>query len=94
MHRFQEKQKYYDEKDKLILELFRTNPQSAFKLMFDTYYMPLCLYAVQLTDSFSMLKTSCRTSLSLFGRKKHIRILLSSYAVTCFMPYGTTLTYH
>lgn len=47
MHRFQEKQKYYDEKDKLILELFRTNPQSAFKLMFDTYYMPLCLYAVQ-----------------------------------------------
>lgn len=94
MHRFQEKQKYYDEKDKLILELFRTNPQSAFKLMFDTYYMPLCLYAVQLTDSFSMAEDIVQDFFISFWEKKHIRILLSSYAVTCFMPYGTTLTYH
>lgn len=69
MHRFQEKQKYYDEKDKLILELFRTNPQSAFKLMFDTYYMPLCLYAVQLTDSFSMAEDIVQDFFISFGRK-------------------------
>ena len=82
MHRFQEKQKYYDEKDKLILELFRTNPQSAFKLMFDTYYMPLCLYAVQLTDSFSMAEDIVQDFFISFWEKKtyqNIAVKLRSY---------------
>lgn len=82
MHRFQEKQKYYDEKDKLILELFRTNPQSAFKLMFDTYYMPLYLYAVQLTDSFSMAEDIVQDFFISFWEKKtyqNIAVKLRSY---------------
>lgn len=82
MHRFQEKQKYYDEKDKLILELFRTNPQSAFKLMFDMYYMPLCLYAVQLTDSFSMAEDIVQDFFISFWEKKtyqNIAVKLRSY---------------
>ena len=42
------------EKDKYILELFRTSPKEAFRLLFDAYHMKLCIYAVQLTDSFEM----------------------------------------
>ena len=42
------------EKDKLILELFQTAPKAAFRLLFDTYYYKLCIYAMQLTDSFSL----------------------------------------
>ena len=40
------------EKDKYILELFQTSPKEAFRLLFDAYHMKLCIYAVQLTDSF------------------------------------------
>ena len=42
------------EKDKYILELFQTSPKEAFRLLFDAYHMKLCIYAVQLTDSFAM----------------------------------------
>lgn len=49
-----EKQKYYIEKDRLILDFFRSDPEKAFALLFDIYHKPLCLYAVQLTDSFDM----------------------------------------
>ena len=42
------------EKDKYILELFQTSPKEAFRLLFDAYHMKLCIYAVQLTDSFEM----------------------------------------
>lgn len=72
MHNFQEKQIYYDEKDRLILELFRTNPQSAFKLMFDIYHMPLCLYAVQLTDSFVMAEDIVQDCFIGLHRKRQV----------------------
>ena len=42
------------EKDKYILELFQTSPKEAFRLLFDAYHMKLCIYAVQLTDSFGV----------------------------------------
>jgi len=42
------------EKDKYILELFQTSPKEAFRLLFDAYHMKLCIYAVQLTDSFGL----------------------------------------
>ena len=32
------------ERDKYILELFRTSPKEAFRLLFDTYHMKLCIY--------------------------------------------------
>lgn len=54
MCKLPDKREYYAEKDQLISGLFRTEPRRAFALMFDTYYKPLCLYAVQLTDSFGM----------------------------------------
>ena len=40
--------------DKEILELLDTVPKEGFRLLFDTYYMRLCLYAVKLTDSFEL----------------------------------------
>lgn len=49
-----DKQKHYAEQDKKILELFKIDPKEAFMLMFELYHKPLCLYVVQLTDSFSM----------------------------------------
>ena len=33
------------ERDKYILELFRTSPKEAFRLLFDTYHMKLCISA-------------------------------------------------
>lgn len=42
------------ERDKYILELFQTAPKEAFRLLFDAYHMKLCIYVVQLTDSFEM----------------------------------------
>lgn len=82
MCKFQEKQKDYDKNDKLILELFRTNPNDAFQLMFDTYYMPLCLYAVQLTDSFVMAEDIVQDFFISFWEKKtyqNIAVKLRSY---------------
>ena len=49
-----EKQKYYAAKDEYILSLYKSDPKAAFSLMFETYHKALCLYAVQLTDSFSL----------------------------------------
>lgn len=82
MHQFREKQKHYDEKDKLILELFHSNPQAAFQLMFDTYHMPLCLYAVQLTDSFNIAEDIVQDFFIYFWEKKtyqNITVNLRSY---------------
>ena len=61
---------------------FAPIPQSAFKLMFDTYYMPLCLYAVQLTDSFSMAEDIVQDFfISFLGEKtyQNIAVKLRSY---------------
>ena len=48
------------EKDKYILELFQTSPKEAFRLLFDAYHMKLCIYAVQLTDSFEGQRNNLR----------------------------------
>ena len=54
------------EKDKYILELFQTSPKEAFRLLFDAYHMKLCIYAVQLTDSFEMAEDIVQDFLYLF----------------------------
>ena len=41
----------YDEVDERILALFTENKEEAFRLLYDTYYLPLCLYSVQFTGS-------------------------------------------
>lgn len=45
---------YNSKRDEYILELFQADPKEAFHLLFDAYHMKLCIYVVQLTDSFEM----------------------------------------
>ena len=59
------------EKDKYILELFRTSPKEAFRLLFDAYHMTLCIYAVQLTDSFEMAEDIVQDFFIYFWEKKY-----------------------
>lgn len=40
--------------DKIILERLRGGDESALKSLFDYYYMPLCVYSVQFTDSLEV----------------------------------------
>lgn len=40
--------------DDAILKRLRAGDESALKSLFDSYYMPLCIYSVQLTDSLQI----------------------------------------
>lgn len=74
--------KDYKAKDELILSLFKSNPQAAFRLMFTTYYMPLCVYAVQITDSFSLAEDIVQDFFCSFWERKLYRgiaVNLKSY---------------
>ena len=62
------------EKDKYILELFQTSPKEAFRLLFDAYHMKLCIYAVQLTDSFEMAEDIVGQRIFLVGKLSFKRI--------------------
>ena len=70
---------YSSETDKEILELFRTSPRAAFRLLFDTYYMKLCVYAVQLTDSFEMSEDVVQDFFIYFWEKKYYSSKLKVY---------------
>ena len=41
----------YNEADEKILSLFPKDKEQAFRLLYNTYYLPLCLYSVQFTGS-------------------------------------------
>lgn len=41
-----------DEKEKTILQLLHSDRAAGFRMLFDTYYTPLCLFALQITDDF------------------------------------------
>ena len=61
----------YVEKDKHLLTLFRIAPERAFREMFDVYYMQLCVYVVQLTDSFDMAEDVVQEFMVYFLEKKY-----------------------
>lgn len=67
MNDFKSKQ----EQDKYILELFQTAPKDAFRLLFDTYHLPLCLYVLQLTDSFQLAEDVVQDFFVYFWEKKY-----------------------
>ena len=61
-----------------ILELFQTSPKEAFRLLFDAYHMKLCIYAVQLTDSFEMAEDIVQDFFIYFWEKKYyLKIFLT-----------------
>ena len=59
------------ERDKSILELFQTAPKEAFRLLFDAYHLKLCIYVVQLTDSFEMAEDIVQDFFIYFWEKKY-----------------------
>lgn len=72
-----------------ILEEFRQNPEHAFRTLFDTYYMPLCMYAVQITDSFSMAEDIVQDFLLFFWEKQVYKSISSNLRNYLFYPYET-----
>ncbi|MDR3220371.1 MAG: sigma-70 family RNA polymerase sigma factor [Dysgonamonadaceae bacterium] len=56
--------------DNEILERFEVDKESGFKLLFAAYYVPLCLYSVQITDSFEQAKDIVQDLFIVFWEKK------------------------
>ena len=46
--------RYGADRDKEIQRLLQEMPEEGFRLLFDVYHMQLCVYVVQLTDSFQL----------------------------------------
>lgn len=57
--------------DEQILSLLHENREQGFHLLFDVYHMPLCIYAVQLTDSFQLAEDIVQDFLISFWEKKY-----------------------
>ena len=66
--------KKYVNKDKEILHLLRQKPEEGFRLLFDVYHMQLCVYVVQLTDSFSLAEDIVQDFFITFFEKNIISI--------------------
>ena len=62
-----------EKQDQRILLSFADNPQKGFRLMFDTYYTDLCLYALQITDSFYLSEDIVQEFFVLFWEKKYYK---------------------
>lgn len=56
--------------DKFILRRLRDGDESALKVLFERYYMPLCLYSVQLTDSLETAEDLVQDLFISFWEKK------------------------
>ena len=68
--------------DEIILQTFNSNEQEGMRLLFDTYYLSLCIYCIQLTDNFEQSEDIIQDLLLTFWEKKiykQIRISLRSY---------------
>lgn len=71
--------------DKEILQLLRQTPAEGFRKLFDVYHMPLCIYVVQLTDSFELAEDVVQDFFIDFWEKKYfskINTNLRSYLYT------------
>lgn len=77
-HSNEHRKKAYEYQDKLILDLFVSDPKAAFRLLFDTYHMPLCIYAVQLTDSFTLAEDIVQEFFIYFWEKKSYQNITTS----------------
>ncbi len=56
--------------DEYLLKLLCKSPKEGFRLLFDTYHMKLCLYALQLTDEFEMSEDIVQDVFVYFWEKK------------------------
>lgn len=70
IHSSEQKKKQYEDNNKRILDLFALDPKAGFRLLFETYHMPLCVYAFQLTDSFTLAEDIVQEFFIYFWEKK------------------------
>lgn len=56
--------------DKILLDELKSNNESALRKLFDRYYIPLCLYSFQITDSFEQSEDIVQDYFISFWEKK------------------------
>jgi len=61
--------------DKVILKRLREGDESALKSLFDCYYMPLCVYSVQMTDSLEVAEDLVQELFIAFWEKRVYQIV-------------------
>lgn len=76
----------YNEVDERILALFAENKEKAFRLLYDTYYLPLCLYSVQFTGSTETSEDIVQNLFVSFWDKTHIPPFPPICTHGCSMP--------
>lgn len=72
--------------DKELEIEFTTDKEKAFRVFFDTYYVRLCMYAVQITDDFSESEDIVQSFFVQFWEKelyKTVTVNLKNYAYLC-----------
>ncbi|MGL5683094.1 MAG: RNA polymerase sigma-70 factor [Marinifilaceae bacterium] len=77
--------KEVNDKDKEILSLLTSSPEAGFRLLFESYHMRLCVYAVQITDSFSVAEDIVQDFFVHFWDKRYflsVKDNLRSYMFT------------
>lgn len=68
-----------NEKDRRIQQLLLSEPKKGFRLLFDEYHMPLCIYVVQLTDSFQLAEDIVQDFFVAFWEKKYYLTITSNF---------------
>lgn len=67
--------------DKKMLERLKSGDESALKSLFDFYYMPLCIYSVQITDSLEVSKDLVQELfISFWERKAYLIVGINLHA--------------
>lgn len=70
-------------------ELFKFNPESAFRRFFDRYYFPLCAYAIQIVDDFAESEDIVQSFFVDFWEKQRYKYITGS-----FYSYALKSVYH
>ena len=68
--------KYGVDRDKESCKLLQAMPEEGFRLLFDVYHMQLCVYVVQLTDSFQLAEDIVQDFFVAFWERKYYRAIL------------------
>ena len=79
--------RYGADRDKEIQRLLQEMPEEGFRLLFDVYHMQLCVYVVQLTDSFQLAEDIVQDFFVAFWERNIIAPLPAIFVVICILPY-------
>ena len=71
--------RYGVDKDKEIQRLLQEMPEEGFRLLFDVYHMQLCVYVVQLTDSFQLAEDIVQDFFVAFWERKYYRAITGNF---------------